>query len=299
MKKVVHNGILCFFKPEGVTSFQALSGLKKIFGTNKVGHTGTLDKFATGVMIICIGSYTRLAQYVVGKSKGYTAVVKMGVETDTLDPEGSTVKEGDLPDLLKIEESIRGFIGEISQIPPRYSAIHVNGKRAHDRIRNGEDFEMHPRDVRIDSIDLISYENGLLSIDVQCSKGTYIRSLARDIAEAAGSCGSLAALSRTRVGTVHSKDCNTEEEIRENPVACLMTGGTSVQKILDLPIIILKPEHEFSFYNGKSVSEIWFKNDIIIRSENGTFLVADENDRIAGIVQKEYDRVTYACVFPR
>ena len=174
--------------------------VKKVLGTRKVGHTGTLDKFAEGLLILLTGKFTRLNAMITGMDKEYVALIRFGKETDTLDPEGEVVAEADIPTEQVIAEVLSGFRGTIRQVPPVYSAVHVNGQRAHKLARRGEDVNMPSREVRIDELEILSWESPDLKLRVCCSKGTYIRSLARDIGKACGSRAYVKELKRTAVG---------------------------------------------------------------------------------------------------
>ncbi|MDC7220379.1 MAG: tRNA pseudouridine(55) synthase TruB [Spirochaetales bacterium] len=193
-------GILLMDKPVGKTSFQSLGGVKRVYQTKKVGHTGTLDKFARGLMIVLVGKYTKLNPLFTGMDKTYEALIRFGSETDTLDPEGEVVCEAPVPTLNDIEAVLGDFMGKQDQVPPRYSAIHVNGKRAWKMAREGVEVEMKSRPIRIDQLEILDWNGSELSLKVACSSGTYIRSLARDIALACGSRAHLRELVRTRVG---------------------------------------------------------------------------------------------------
>jgi tRNA pseudouridine55 synthase len=203
--------MLLLNKPPGRTSFQALGQVKKALGTKKVGHTGTLDKFASGLLIALAGKATKLVPRFEAFDKTYIGEITFGKETDTLDPEGSIIAEAPLPGLAALEASLAEFRGEILQKPPAYSALHINGKRAYELARSGEAPEMKARPVSIYSLELLSYqeEDGRVRsavIRAEVSKGTYIRSLARDIALAAGSRGYLSALTRIKIGDYKLED---------------------------------------------------------------------------------------------
>lgn len=188
-------------KGEGVTSFKSLNEIKNSHKGCKVGHAGTLDKFASGLMIVMVGGATRLNPIFSSFSKRYVATIKFGAETTTLDPEGEVVATSShIPTLEEIEKIIPSFIGRQKQIPPVYSALHVNGKRAYEEARKGKNVEMAPRDIEIYSLEILDYSDGILKIDCSVSKGTYIRSLGRDIALSLGTRGHLIALRRTEVG---------------------------------------------------------------------------------------------------
>ncbi|MDR3192323.1 MAG: tRNA pseudouridine(55) synthase TruB [Treponema sp.] len=202
------NGLLLLDKKPGLTSFESLRDLKKALGTSRVGHTGTLDKFASGLLLVLAGRALKLAPWFTRCRKDYEGTVRFGAETDTLDPEGAIVAEGPVPSREALEEALRLFRGDILQAPPIYSAIHVEGRRASELARAGEAPEMKKRPVSVYSLELCSWEPPLASLRVRCSSGTYIRSLARDIALAAGSRAHLAGLRRTRVAGFSLEDAS-------------------------------------------------------------------------------------------
>ncbi|MDR3020205.1 MAG: tRNA pseudouridine(55) synthase TruB, partial [Treponema sp.] len=192
-------GIIFFDKPTGITSFDALRDIKRSLGTGKVGHTGTLDKFAQGLLIVLTGRDLKLSRWFTSCDKKYLAKIRFGLETDTLDPEGKPIAEAPLPSREDVEQVLPQFTGDILQAPPAYSAMRINGKRASDLTRSGEAPEMKKRPVKIHQLELQSWQPPFAEIFVHCSSGTYIRSLARDIALAAGSRGHLVELTRTQV----------------------------------------------------------------------------------------------------
>ena len=210
------NGVLIIDKPIGVTSFDVIRDIRKEYGTKKVGHTGTLDPMATGVLPILIGDATKLSDYLMDHDKEYIAVLKLGEKRDTGDSEGKIIETSKVP-ILTIEEiknTLKAFIGKISQIPPMYSAIKVNGKKLYELAREGKEIERKPRSVEIYSIELLEVEKNKENIidkikfKVNCSKGTYIRTLCEDIAEKLGTVGYMKELRRTRVGRFTLEDIN-------------------------------------------------------------------------------------------
>ena len=194
------SGLAFLDKPAGMTSFQTLHAIKDALNTRRVGHAGTLDRFATGLLVVLAGGCTRLVQLFSGLDKTYRAVVMLGVETDTLDPEGSVVARGPVPGRADLERAAASFRGPLLQVPPAYSALHVDGRRAHELSRAGAPPRMTARPVTIHRLELGRYEPPVLEIEVRCSKGTYVRSLARDLALAAGSRGYLGDLRRLAIG---------------------------------------------------------------------------------------------------
>ncbi len=197
------HGLLVLDKPGGITSREAVDrALSWLPRGTKVGHTGTLDPLATGVLVLCLGSATRLTEYVQDMAKTYRAGVRLGARSDTDDADGvvESVAVAAPPARAAVEEALRGFVGEIAQVPPAYSAAKVGGRRAYDLARRGRDVALAARPVRVHGIDLLSYDYPRLEIEVRCGKGTYIRSLARDVGDRLGCGGYVEALRRTRVG---------------------------------------------------------------------------------------------------
>ena len=187
-------------KKEGITSFSSLSSVKREAKGSKVGHAGTLDKFASGLMIVLIGQATRLNPVFSSMGKSYIAEITFGMETDTLDPEGTVIRTAPVPAEEEIRRVLPSFCGRQKQVPPMYSAIHVDGRRAYREARSGREVEMPEREISIESIELLSFDGTRAVISASVSKGTYIRALARDIGERAGSAAYVSALRRTSIG---------------------------------------------------------------------------------------------------
>lgn len=196
------HGWLIFDKPQGMTSTQAVSRVKRLYQAAKAGHAGTLDPLATGVLPIALGEATKTVPFAVEGSKAYRFTVRFGTETDTDDAEGKVVAKSECrPSRAEIEEKLAGFTGEIEQVPPRYSALKIDGARAYDLAREDEDFELAPRRVSIAWIKLVDHpDEDACVLEACCGKGTYVRALARDLGRALGSYGHVEALRRTRVG---------------------------------------------------------------------------------------------------
>lgn len=210
-----HASILLVNKRSGLTSFSSLNAIKRTVDP-KVGHAGTLDKFAEGLLVVLTGSMTKLNVLFSTMDKSYRATIRFGSETDTLDPEGEVIAHSEIPLLDTIISTIPTFLGEIMQAPPLYSALHIQGKRASDIARSGKQVEMAERPVTVYDFSLISYEQGVLVADIHVSKGTYIRSLARDLGLACGSRAYLEALQRTSIGPfslAESVDANDKDAL--------------------------------------------------------------------------------------
>lgn len=196
------DGILNIDKPTGWTSHDVVGFIRRRLGTRRVGHAGTLDPFATGVLLVCVGQATRVAEYLMASDKTYRAVAELGVITDTYDVDGTVQARAPVPDLSEeaLRRALAAFEGDIEQVPPAYSAIKQNGVPAHQRARRGEQVELPSRRVRIHEARLISWLAPHLEFEVTCEAGTYIRSIAHDLGTRLGCGATLVALTRTRSG---------------------------------------------------------------------------------------------------
>jgi tRNA pseudouridine55 synthase len=209
--------IVNVWKPIGWTSFDVVKKIKGIVKPSKVGHAGTLDPFAEGVLVICIGRMTKKVESLMDHEKEYIATIQLGSETDTLDTEGKVVKRAKVIPLSnkKIESILNTFLGESKQIPPMYSALKVNGKRLYELAREGKVIERKPRNIIIEEIELLENNKNSLKIRVKCGRGTYIRVLGSDIASAMNTVGFLKSLVRTQVGEFRQEDSIAVENVAE------------------------------------------------------------------------------------
>ena len=220
-KKVIENvvsGVLVVDKPVGLTSHDVVQIIRKGTGIKRAGHTGTLDPRASGVLVILLGPAVRLSEYVSASDKRYQATIRLGQSTNTFDSEG--VVSGEPVDVSKLSEEafedlLQGFIGEIQQIPPAYSAVKVQGKKAYERARNGEQVEMAPRTINVYSLELLEWAPPETVIDVFCSSGTYVRSLANDLGENLGVGAHLVGLRRTKSGRFTLRDAVSLRRLRD------------------------------------------------------------------------------------
>ncbi len=261
------NGIIVINKEKNWTSNDVVQKIKGIF-REKVGHTGTLDPLATGVIPILIGKGTQLSKYLINHDKEYIATIKLGYKTSTGDLEGNVVEQKDVSEGM-LEENfvnkvLKQFEGKITQIPPIYSAIKVNGKKLYEYARKSQDVEIPPRNIEIYEIELISIsqEDMEITYRVHCSKGTYIRTLCEDIAEKLGTVGYMKELQRTRVGkfsiqnSLKMEDINNDEIVQENFI--------SIEKFLeDKEKIELNSEKMKKFLNGVKIKYV--KKDEVCR----------------------------------
>lgn len=259
------DGILIIDKPKDFTSHDVVAKIRKIIGTKKVGHTGTLDPMATGVLVVCVGAATKLVEYFTAHDKVYEAKVKLGIKTDTADITGNIIKEMPSETLSviqenkeKIEKVIKGFIGKQKQIPPMYSSIKVNGMKLYEYARKGIEVKIEPREVEIYDIYNISIDGDEISYTVHCSKGTYIRSLCEDIAEKLGTCGTMSYLRRVKTGDFSIEDAITLDEINEEKIYLmekLFDNKIQVEKDLNklingMEIPCDKPDGLYSLYTN-------------------------------------------------
>ena len=194
--------VLNICKPAGWTSFDLVRLVKRLTGGARSGHAGTLDPFAEGVLLVCTGKETKNIQHLVDCDKEYLAQIRLGIETDTLDITGRPVRRAPVAALTRerIEEAFTRFAGPLCQVPPRFSALKKNGKRWFELARQGVEDEPSPRTIFVHELELLAMTNEVLSIRIRCSKGTYVRSLARDLAIELGTVGYLSRLERTRIG---------------------------------------------------------------------------------------------------
>ncbi len=209
-------GFINVNKPSGMTSHDVVSVLRKIFNIKKIGHTGTLDPMANGVLPIAVGDATRLIEYL-SDDKEYVAFVKFGISTDTYDKEGSVIFKSDkIVEKSELEKALCAFRGEILQKPPIYSALKRNGKKLYEYAREGKSVEIEPRKVIIENLELLSFENNVAELKVKCSKGTYIRCIANDLGDVLSCGGHLIGLTRTVAGDFLLEDSVTVDDIKSS-----------------------------------------------------------------------------------
>ena len=274
----MNKGIIAINKPQNWTSFDVVNKIKHMVRPVKVGHLGTLDPMATGILLVTVGSATKLFDIMQTKSKTYVAKFKFGLETDTLDATGETLKLTEiLPTLQQIEKVLPKFIGKISQIPPKYSAKSINGKRAYELARNNLEFELQPKVVEIYSIEILSYNDGELSLKIKCGSGTYIRSIGRDLAYELNTLATMTELVRTEIDNFTLDGCKNINNInKEN----LTANTTKITDVLCLPTININSEMQKKILNGQIVKTTL--ND-------GLYKLNDEFDTIALINVKDFN----------
>ena len=250
------DGFINVLKPTGLSSHDVVDIVRRIFKQKRVGHAGTLDPAAAGILPVALGRAARLVEYMEGADKSYRAEIAFGYATDTGDVYGEVIESVENP-VLPSEEELRSvlrlFVGEIEQTPPAYSAIKVGGQRAYDLARQGAAVEIPTRTVRIDRLELVHADaaHARILVNVDCAKGTYIRALCTDIGAALGLPATMRFLLRTRVGGFVLADSYTLEELAEVRETALCAPDTA----LDLPVYELAPQRVKAFYSGLSTSE--------------------------------------------
>ena len=257
------DGIVNVMKPPGVTSHDVVNRLRKIYHTKKVGHTGTLDPDALGVLPVCVGQATRLAEYLVDKEKEYRVMLKFGIATDTGDNSGEIIERSEMSKLSREEfvELTKKFVGKIEQIPPKYSAIKKDGQPLYKLARAGVEVEIEPRLVEIYEIQVLMYNETEALLNVRCGKGTYMRSLCVDLAKAAGTVGHMCYLMRNQSGIYRIEDAIRLDalEASENPEQYL---NPMVDALKDLPAAVVSDEVvKMRLQNGLS-QKINFASDL-------------------------------------
>jgi tRNA pseudouridine55 synthase len=251
------SGILILNKPPGPSSAAILGPVKRAMSTKKVGHSGTLDPFASGVMIVLVGRATRTARWFTALPKTYRALVQFGSATDTLDREGTVIRTGSIPRDEDVQAALAAFHGTISQVPPDFSAVRVQGKRAYTLARAGENVTIPPRQVEIRDLTMQPHSDGLWHMEVACGSGTYIRSLARDIAASLQTVAHLRELERTSVGSFTLQDSCTPDQLREHdaPTMLLRDAGQELRRLGSFQEVFVPREMERSLLLGQPLND--------------------------------------------
>lgn len=272
------SGFLLVYKPAGITTYDIIRIVKKRTGQRKIGHTGTLDPFAEGIVILLLGQMTRMFDYFSTLEKNYRAFAEFGKKTDTLDVTGTIISESPVPDIETIKSNIHCFTGRIKQQPPDFSAVHVNGKRAYELARNGIKPEIRKKTVHIHSIIINNYENNILDFNISCSSGTYIRSLADDLSQKCGSNAYLLKLIRTSIGNFSLSESKLPHDIGKSDIIGIKKGF----EMLGIPVFSADRDVSQKIVYGKELSgentSGKYPGKIIsFFDENGDFLALVDN----------------------
>ena len=291
----MYNGLINVYKEPGFTSMDVIAVLRGILGQKKIGHTGTLDPAAEGVLLVCLGNATKLCDMLENHDKTYRCTMLLGMTTDTEDTTGTVT--GEYPVNVKEDEvvnAVKSFIGDYAQIPPMYSAIKVNGKKLYDIARNGGEIERKPRNIKIFDITDISVDLPRVSFAVSCSKGTYIRSLCRDIGDKLGCGGCMEKLIRTKAGDFDISNSLKLDDIKKLAVSGEITGSViPTEKVFEKsPALTVKSEYAKLINNGNPLETKCVEP--LVKPENGErFRVYNtENNFVATyIFDTEKDRL--------
>ena len=248
-KTVPVQGIINVLKPPGMTSHDVITKIRHMYHIKKAGHAGTLDPDAAGVLPVFLGNATRLLEYASAERKCYRAEALLGVRTDTGDDSGTPVEEKTAAHLTraKLEQALAQFRGQIMQVPPMYSALKVQGKKLYEYARQGQEIVREPRPIEIFRLQLVAYDPPYFTLDIECSKGTYIRTLLEDIAAAADTCACMTFLLRTGAGRYPLTEAFTLEEIAAAPEKVLLSPETAVAHF---PLLAVNPLQAYRITGG-------------------------------------------------
>lgn len=278
------DGLILIDKQVGATSYDAVRLVKRIFNTNKVGHCGTLDPFASGLLIIGINQATKVMTFLEHDYKEYEAVIKLGSFTDTYDLTGKVIENKEVVSFNKetLENVLASFLGEITQVPPIYSSIHIDGKKLYEYARENIKVDVPERKVNIFDIKLLDYTSDTIKIYVKCSRGTYIRSLGVDIAKKLDNLGHLISLRRLSIGNVSVNDANNFDSLKEGNVNLI-----PICKALSFKNLHIKDERILKrVYNGQ---------DLILKNEvDDHVIVIDDNKEVA--IYEKVKECVYHCI---
>ncbi len=251
----MNDGILLLNKPIGITSHDAVNKMRRLFGTRSVGHTGTLDPMASGLLTVLIGNATKASEYAMQHDKKYRAGLRLGITTDTEDTSGTVLSESDdIPSEDAVISAAKSFVGDILQTPPMYSALKVGGKKLCDLAREGVTVEREPREIHIYSIAVARIDDRNYTLDVSCSKGTYIRTLCADIGSALGCGGTMSSLVRTESGGFSLNDAVTSEQLEAMDIAQRQARLLPVESLFaTLPCVRLSDFYANLARNGAEI----------------------------------------------
>jgi tRNA pseudouridine55 synthase len=295
------NGILLVDKPSGMTSHDVVDCIRKAANMRRIGHTGTLDPAATGLLILCLGNATRLSEFLTGLDKVYEGTMRFGLVTDSYDLDGQVVEERPVPDLTpaQIQEAFDAFTGEIMQVPPMVSAVKVGGERLYKLARKGEVVEREPRKINVKEFALLSYAEPDAAFRVRCTRGTYARTLCYDVGEKLGCGATLASLRRTAVGK-HAIAGAKPVDAFQSPDD-VANALLPVNDALDLPAVCVRNTSRMTVASGGALERQDLRGDcptdngwVQVKAENGELLALGEVQSNFGVVRIQPKRVLNA-----
>lgn len=254
---MILSGVLNVYKEKDMTSFDVIALLRRVAQQKRIGHSGTLDPMARGVLPVCFGKATRISDYISSQGKEYLAQMRFGIKTDTLDQEGRVLGESEktIFTLEEVDQAMEKFRGAILQEPPMFSAVKVNGKKLYDYARKGEEIQRKARPVQIDLLEPLKIEGPYLTFHCQCSKGTYIRKLTEDLAAELGTYGTLWTLERTRVGPFFTDQAISINRLKTMEREDLFSLLTPMEDALpNFPSILLQGEEAEAAFHGRSLA---------------------------------------------
>jgi tRNA pseudouridine55 synthase len=288
------DGLVVVDKPAGWTSHDVVGKLRKVFGQRRVGHAGTLDPDATGVLLVGLGRATRLMRFLQETGKSYRARVVFGIATDTLDASGAVLERAEMPlTAEQVEVAARRFLGTTEQVPPMVSALKVQGRRLYELARAGQEVEREPREIRIDRLQLERFDAGAYpeaTFVIDCSSGTYIRTVAADLGTALGGCAHLGTLRRLRVGSFSVDESHPIERIEADPAAVVLTPTEAMR---DLDSVVVHGDEVRAVAHGATFAARALLPD---GSGAGPFAVLDDADRLLAVYERRGAGVKPAVV---
>jgi tRNA pseudouridine55 synthase len=293
------SGWVCFDKPFGMGSTPAVGKVRWIYHAQKAGHAGTLDPLASGILPIALGEATKTVSFMVDADKTYRFTIRWGETTTTLDAEGEiTATSGVRPTRKQVEAVLDRFIGDIEQVPPAFSAIKVDGERAYDLARAGEEVELKARTVTVHSLTIVEVPNAEhITLEMFCGKGTYVRALCRDLAAALGAEAHVSYLRRTRVGPFSEENAITLEKLEE-----LVHRGAHQEALLpvataldDIPVLAVTEEEAFRLSQGRGV--VLLPKQVVGMGPEGSMIAAMQGSRIAAICERRAGEIRPVRVF--
>ena len=276
-------------KPPGITSHDVVSAARRAFGTRRIGHAGTLDPFATGLLVLLVNHATRLLPHIDGEPKTYDAVITFGAETETDDGTGAITRQAELPSTDAVRAAIGSLTGTFDQLPPAYSAKQVGGQRAYDAARRGTPLELRPVSVTVHEWVVRELTPELLRATITCGGGTYIRALARDLGRACGSAAHLTALRRTRSGSFQVSDANTHDALRAGDV----TLQPAIDALPHLPRVVLSADDVANVRLGRAVDGVGAHDAGAVKSA-----LVDDHGRLVAVAERVAGRWQPRVVLP-